>query len=176
VYALLFRDGQVTVALRGRRTSRCWFDVIFVAEHGVSDAVMCLCLHGGQTVVRRLRQSETHDAALNPFIERGMYGATTGHSQSSTTSLSASPTPSVLANDVVIAGPKEHTEGQLRPDFLSAMHRVLGLTDDALCALRSLEPPAWTPYVRNTLCGVRLSHMSRLFDISDPVSCALKDK
>jgi hypothetical protein len=27
VYALLSRDGQVTVALRGRRTSRCWFDV-----------------------------------------------------------------------------------------------------------------------------------------------------
>ena len=100
----------------------------------------------------------------------------TGHSLFSTSSLSASPTPSVLANDVVIASPKEHTEGQLRPEFVSAMHRVLGLTDYALCALRSLEPPAWTPYVRNTLCGVRLSHMSRLFDISDPVSCALKDK
>ena len=122
-------------------------------------------MHGGvdgrvwtvQTVVRRLSQSQTHDPALNPFIEKDASGATTGHSVASTTASSVSPKPVVQAEDVVIAGPGSGSgsDEPLRRDFVAALQRALGLSEADMEQLRSTDPSAASPLVSNTLCAVR---------------------
>jgi hypothetical protein len=109
----------------------------------------------GQTIVRRLRQADTHDALLNPFIEKHADGLIVGHSPSSTGG-SASPKPSVLAGDVVIAGPGPTAEEQepQRPEFVSALQHALGLREEDLAVLRSTEPSSASPFVSSTLCAV----------------------
>jgi hypothetical protein len=110
----------------------------------------------GQTIVRRLRQADTHDGLLNPFIEKRADGSIVGHSPSSSTGGSASPKPSVLAGDVVIAGPGPTAEEQepQRPEFVSALQHALGLREEDLAVLRSTEPSSASPFVSSTLCAV----------------------
>ena len=130
---------------------------------GCVACVVCgLCMVGlwwgcgglGQTVVRRLQQSETHDARLNPFIEKSSTGAVTGHSLASTTAFSVSPKPVVGTDDVVVDGPPPASEAPLRVEFAVALQRALGLADSDLAVLRSTDPSSATPFVANTLCAV----------------------
>ena len=109
-----------------------------------------------QTVVRRLSQSQTHDPAVNPFIEKDASGASTGHSMASTTAGSVSPKPVVQADDVVIAGPGRGSDEPHRPDFVAALQRALGLSDADMEGLRSTDPSGASPFVSNTLCAVRV--------------------
>ena len=106
--------------------------------------------------MRRLRQADTHDPLVNPFIEKRADGAITGHSPWSTTGDSASPKPSVLAGDVVIAGPGPAAEEQepQRPDFVSALRRALGVSEEDMEALRSTDASSASPFVSGTLCAV----------------------
>ena len=121
------------------------------AADAMDDIGMC-----GQTIVRRLRQADTHDGLLNPFIEKRADGSIVGHSPSSSTGGSASPKPSVLAGDAVIAGPGPTAEEQepQRPEFVSALQHALGLKEEDLAVLRSTEPSSASPLVSSTLCAV----------------------
>ena len=121
------------------------------AADAMDDVGIC-----GQTIVRRLRQADTHDASVNPFIETRADGSIVGHSPSSTTGGSASPKPLVLAGDVVIAGPGPTAEEQepQRPEFVSAVRHALGLREEDLAVLRSTEPSSASPLVSSTLCAV----------------------
>ena len=112
--------------------------------------------------MRRLGQWQTRDPALNPFIEKGADGSVVGHSLASTTEASRSPKPDVMEGDLVVAGvpPRAFDEG-LRGDFVSAMRRALGLTDDDLAVLRSTDPSSATPLVRDTLCAVSVLRKGR---------------
>ena len=121
------------------------------AADAMDDVGMC-----GQTIVRRLRQADTHDASVNPFIETRADGSIVGHSPSSTTGGSASPKPLVLAGALVIAGPGPTAEEQepQRPEFVSALQHALGLREEDLAVLRSTEPSSASPLVSSTLCAV----------------------
>ena len=125
-------------------------------DGGLSVVCVGVILPCGQTIVRRLRQADTHDGLLNPFIEKRADGSIVGHSPSSSTGGSASPKPSVLARDVVIAGPGPTAEEQepQRPEFVSALQHALGLREEDLAVLRSTEPSSASPFVSSTLCAV----------------------
>ena len=125
-------------------------------DGGLSVVCVGVILSCGQTIVRRLRQADTHDGVLNPFIETRADGSIVGHSPSSTTGGSASPKPLVLAGDMVIAGPGPTAEEQepQRPEFVSALQHALGLREEDLAVLRSTEPSSASPFVSSTLCAV----------------------
>jgi hypothetical protein len=108
-----------------------------------------------QTVVRRLKQWQTRDPALNPFIEVGEDGTVTGHSLPSTTPSSASPKPNILEDDLVIPGPSV-AFGEPQPlGFRAALVNALGLTEPDLAELRDTDLAHTSPFVANTLCAVR---------------------
>ena len=132
----------------------CVRDVIVAVWSCVRPYVVvrrCVC----QTIIRRLHQSATSDPRRNPFIERDQEGACVAHSMASASADSRSPKPEAMGDDMIVPGVVGGSpESELRVDFVSAMHRVLSLSDDDLAALRSTDPSASSPFVQGTLCAV----------------------
>jgi hypothetical protein len=123
----------------------------------VGVAVLCASCPLLQTVVRRLKQWQTKDPALNPFVEKTADGAVTGHSAAATTAASASPKPTVLPTDVVVPDTRRPEEDEPLPGaFLDARARVQGLSGPGLDALLAADPARTSPFVTNTMAAVRV--------------------
>ena len=106
-----------------------------------------------QTIVRRLKSWQMKNPNLNPFIEKRSRGKYVAHSPSSAAT-SASPKPSIHTDDVAIVDPVPELDEPQRPEFVSALRDVLGLSEEDLAVLRSTEPSSASPFASSTLCAV----------------------